>query len=378
MQPSRPRTRQRHRRRRRDVRGARCRHGEPHRARTVCCIDGANVVQFEALGGDADTEPVQYRCASATGTRRRQTTTSCRSGGCWRRRSPSPSSRARHPRVVDITDPKACSSCRDAWCRAATRSIVQTPGDGTRTLLAFTDRDDQDAALRRRESAIVAAREWTVARLLSSSHIRASRRRWRPSPRTAPRRATRRRSCRSTMSTTSSASAQRSPQALKDFLARARAAWTVAPRFVVLAGDATFDPRDYAGLGFGDFVPTALRRHGVRRSSRPRPTTGSSTATATACRSSRSAGCRCARRTQAASASSAKIIAYDAEAAGAWTTERDAGHRHRRPDGALPRVERGAGDACARGLQTQPPDRDVARRRRRCGRSSSASSTRDS
>ena len=32
----------------------------------------------------------------------------------------------------------------------------------------------------------------------------------------------------------------------------------VAPRYVVLAGDATFDPRDYAAFGPGDFVPTKL------------------------------------------------------------------------------------------------------------------------
>ena len=50
----------------------------------------------------------------------------------------------------------------------------------------------------------------------------------------------------------------RSPQALKDFLSHARTTWAVAPRYVVLAGDATFDPRDYAALGFGDFVPTRL------------------------------------------------------------------------------------------------------------------------
>ena len=51
---------------------------------------------------------------------------------------------------------------------------------------------------------------------------------------------------------------ERSPQALKDFLTHARTTWAVAPRYVVLAGDATFDPRDYAALGFGDFVPTKL------------------------------------------------------------------------------------------------------------------------
>ena len=51
---------------------------------------------------------------------------------------------------------------------------------------------------------------------------------------------------------------QRTPQALKDFLTRAQTRWTRAPRFVVLAGDATIDPRDYAGFGDADLVPTKM------------------------------------------------------------------------------------------------------------------------
>ncbi|HEX8184095.1 MAG TPA: C25 family cysteine peptidase, partial [Blastocatellia bacterium] len=50
----------------------------------------------------------------------------------------------------------------------------------------------------------------------------------------------------------------RSPQAIKDFLARAKATWKKAPRFVLLAGDASFDPRNYLGFGDSDFVPTKL------------------------------------------------------------------------------------------------------------------------
>src|SRR5262249_25872042 len=51
---------------------------------------------------------------------------------------------------------------------------------------------------------------------------------------------------------------ERSPNALKDFLTLARTTWAAPPRYVVLAGDATIDPRDYAGFGFSDFVPTKL------------------------------------------------------------------------------------------------------------------------
>ena len=48
---------------------------------------------------------------------------------------------------------------------------------------------------------------------------------------------------------------QKTPQALKDFVTRAQMGYA---QFVVLAGDATSDPRDYAGFGDADFVPTKL------------------------------------------------------------------------------------------------------------------------
>jgi hypothetical protein len=51
---------------------------------------------------------------------------------------------------------------------------------------------------------------------------------------------------------------EKSPYALKDFLSTAKAQWQLKPRFVLLVGDATFDPRNYLGLGNFDFVPTYL------------------------------------------------------------------------------------------------------------------------
>jgi uncharacterized protein (AIM24 family) len=50
----------------------------------------------------------------------------------------------------------------------------------------------------------------------------------------------------------------KSPRALRDFLYRARAYWQRPPRFVLLVGDASFDPRNYLGLGNFDLVPTKL------------------------------------------------------------------------------------------------------------------------
>jgi hypothetical protein len=49
-----------------------------------------------------------------------------------------------------------------------------------------------------------------------------------------------------------------SPQAIKEFLARATTVWKKRPGWVMFAGDASFDPRDYLGLGESDFVPTKL------------------------------------------------------------------------------------------------------------------------
>jgi hypothetical protein len=50
----------------------------------------------------------------------------------------------------------------------------------------------------------------------------------------------------------------KNPKAIKDFLASAKSNWRRSPRFVLLVGDASFDPKNYFGLGDFDFVPTKL------------------------------------------------------------------------------------------------------------------------
>jgi hypothetical protein len=50
----------------------------------------------------------------------------------------------------------------------------------------------------------------------------------------------------------------KSPQAIKDFLSFARAKWWRKPKFVLLVGDATFDPRNSLKLGNFDFMPAKL------------------------------------------------------------------------------------------------------------------------
>jgi hypothetical protein len=48
------------------------------------------------------------------------------------------------------------------------------------------------------------------------------------------------------------------PQAITDFLLRARANWTRAPKYLLLLGSGTFDPRNYSGGSKPDLVPTKL------------------------------------------------------------------------------------------------------------------------
>jgi hypothetical protein len=49
-----------------------------------------------------------------------------------------------------------------------------------------------------------------------------------------------------------------SPQAIHDYLARAMNSWARKPHNVLLAGDASYDPKNYLGQGLNDLVPTKL------------------------------------------------------------------------------------------------------------------------
>ncbi|HST22439.1 MAG TPA: C25 family cysteine peptidase, partial [Blastocatellia bacterium] len=51
---------------------------------------------------------------------------------------------------------------------------------------------------------------------------------------------------------------QKSPQAIRDFLAFARSNWSTAPRFALLVGSASRDPKNYIGFGDSDLVPTKI------------------------------------------------------------------------------------------------------------------------
>lgn len=47
-------------------------------------------------------------------------------------------------------------------------------------------------------------------------------------------------------------------EAIREFINYAILNWSTAPGYVMLLGDASYDPRNYRGLGFHDYVPTGL------------------------------------------------------------------------------------------------------------------------
>jgi uncharacterized repeat protein (TIGR01451 family) len=51
---------------------------------------------------------------------------------------------------------------------------------------------------------------------------------------------------------------ERTPYAIRDFLQTATSAWKNRPHYLLLAGDASFDPKNNLGFGFFDFVPTKV------------------------------------------------------------------------------------------------------------------------
>jgi uncharacterized repeat protein (TIGR01451 family) len=51
---------------------------------------------------------------------------------------------------------------------------------------------------------------------------------------------------------------ERSPYAIRSFLQTATTEWKNSPKYLLLMGDASLDPRNYLGLGSFDFVPTKI------------------------------------------------------------------------------------------------------------------------
>ena len=108
---------------------------------------------------------------------------------------------------------------------------------------------------------------------------------------------------------------EHSPYALRSFLQTAVNDWTTAPRWLLLVGDASVDPRNYLAFGSFDFVPTKIV-----------PTAQLKTASDGWFTDFNQTGLeqiatgRLAARTPADAATMVgKIVAYDAQPPGAWS-----------------------------------------------------------
>jgi hypothetical protein len=161
-------------------------------------------------------------------------------------------------RVVDITDPASPIELETAKSRATDFGVsVQAPGRGQRTLLAFAP----DAVKRAAEITANAPSVWHAKQagaelVIVAHHAFAAS--------VEPLRRLREGQGLSAAVVDVEDLydefnfGSKSPWAVREFLASAKTQWRRAPRYVLLVGDASVDPRNYLGFGDDDFVPTKL------------------------------------------------------------------------------------------------------------------------
>jgi hypothetical protein len=160
-------------------------------------------------------------------------------------------------RVMDVTDASAVQELRGTVVsQSGLFSVtVRVPNQGTRTLLAFTDATMVAPAFVRPN----VASQWSSA-VNGADYVAITHGTFTDS--IAPllqRRAQRGLSIARVEIDDiydEFSFGEKTPQAMKDFVTLARTQWKKAPKFLLLVGDATIDPRDYAGFGDADFVPT--------------------------------------------------------------------------------------------------------------------------
>ncbi|MFY9610165.1 MAG: C25 family cysteine peptidase [Blastocatellia bacterium] len=162
-------------------------------------------------------------------------------------------------RVFDITDPASVVEVTGTIeRRGETYAVgVTLPGQGTRTLLALTnDRIKRPASISANQASklrtkknkasfvIIARREFFQA-LQPLKSLRESQ------------------GLRVALVDIEDiydefSDGERTPQAVKDFLSFATSTWKKKPRFVLLAGHSSLDPKNHLGFGDSDLVPTKL------------------------------------------------------------------------------------------------------------------------
>ncbi|MFL6277533.1 MAG: C25 family cysteine peptidase [Blastocatellia bacterium] len=164
-------------------------------------------------------------------------------------------------RVMDVTEAEKGGAREVAATvrhdKSGYNATVSAPGEGTRQLLAFT------AAQMRRPAAIVADRPSNWRQPANAADLVIITRGDMESA-FAPLKAWRERQGYKVALVDVEdlydefSYGQKTPQAIKDFLAYAAGNWQTVPRYVVIGGDASYDPKNYLRLGEADVVPTKL------------------------------------------------------------------------------------------------------------------------
>ncbi len=221
-------------------------------------LEGDNLINLVAEGGSTDTSLVQRIRVSYYHTFRADNNSLKLNAQTGQQVTINGFATA-NIRVLDITDPNAVSEIAgiidtDKTSFSVTASVT---GAGERTLMAI---DESQL----RQAASVTANE--VSKLRSSSQgadlVIISHKDFIPS--LAQLKALRENQKLSVIVVNvvdiydEFSNGHKTPQAVKDFLAYAKSSWKKKPQFLLFAGDATFDPRNYLGLGDNDFVPTKL------------------------------------------------------------------------------------------------------------------------
>ncbi len=166
---------------------------------------------------------------------------------------------SRRIRVLDVTHPDAVQVVQGRVKKqgAGYAVTVVPPGTGSRTLLAFTDGIAATPRAIRRN----APSQWRAAGH-GADLVILTPRAFLPSLATL-------KAWRESQGWTVALIAvedlydeftfgAKSPWALRAFVQHTQQHWAPAPRFLLLAGDASVDPRNFLGLGARDFVPTKL------------------------------------------------------------------------------------------------------------------------
>ncbi len=220
--------------------------------------EGANTVNLQSQGGASDVSLVSYIRLTYEHTLRADDDALSLTVGGGQQVTVAGFSKEQ-VRVIDVTDPAnptpvaaAVSQGQDGY--AVTASVS---GAGRRTILALTQdrvrtaasvRADQSSSLKSKSQAadfvIISHRDF-----ISSLQPLAALRQ------------------RQGLSVTivdvediydEFSYGQKSTASIRSFLSYTRSGWRKSPRFALLVGDASFDPRNYLGAGSSDLVPTKL------------------------------------------------------------------------------------------------------------------------